>query len=138
MATEVSQCAGNYTGRSLNAARLSWPHNGEVPAVQGGDLRDSEPLCQSYDRRVRTAEREVPIALDQLGNSGQILPKNRHEGKPAIRSELTQEPGLDHASAPTLKEITDLGQHSVRDKQRLMNRLDPLDATLMIGVAGVD
>lgn len=60
----------------LDVARSN---GGDVPAVEGCDLRDSESFGQSHDGRIRRAERHVLVPLGELGHPLIVGASELHE-----------------------------------------------------------
>ncbi len=65
-------------GRSSNARHGS-AHDGEVPAVNGGQGRDAEPLGGRDHRGVGGAKPQIGVALDQLRDAGEIRGDERFQ-----------------------------------------------------------
>lgn len=86
------------------------PDRREVPAVERGDLLDTETLGDRDDRGVRTAKRERSERPHQLGhpaniNAGQVDERERPIG------DGVEECGLNVGTAVLVEPVADLGEN---------------------------
>jgi hypothetical protein len=51
--------------QQLERLSMTWPHNGEVAPVEGGDPDRAMPLGQGDHGRIRPAEPQVSVGADQ-------------------------------------------------------------------------
>ena len=65
----------------LEGLTMARPHSAEVTPVERHDDRSVEPLRQCDHRRVGSAEREVRVLLDQLGDACEVLAVRSFDGK---------------------------------------------------------
>ena len=75
-AMERRQCPGPgvvaRSGQEFKRLDVRWSNDREVTPIKSGELGDSESLTCSDDGRVNSAEREIPIGRDQLGDAQPI------------------------------------------------------------------
>lgn len=78
---------------------MCWANDGEVPAVERGDLGDSRSFGCSHDRPVDGSERQIPIPTHEFSDAEPVAGHDRLDGE-LIRREITEEADLGVDSEP--------------------------------------
>jgi hypothetical protein len=79
-AAELQACV-RY-GRRVKGGRVSEADDGEVSAVERGDFTQFDPLGERDDRGLNRAQRQVGVALDQLGDAVEVRLQVVHQLEP--------------------------------------------------------
>ena len=115
------------------AARCGWDRS-EVTPVKGHEKIGAQPLGQGDHGRVRAAEREIAVAMDQVGDPDPVLACRclyLEDSQPA------QEGGRRPGSEPSTHQVRDLGHdESWHDEVELDSGKD-LDAACVVVIIGV-
>ncbi len=119
--------------KQLERRNVGRSHDGEVPAVQGGDLARAQPLGNCYYCGVHGPESEIRLSLDELGGALEVGAANVFDGE-LSRDEASQELGFHTRPGSSRKKVGHLRDHEVRDDQRLSNLFEPGDALAMVRI----
>jgi len=108
-------------------------HDGEVPAVQGGDLARAPAARQLLLLRRPRSESEIRLSLDELGGALEVGAANVFDGE-LSRDEASQNSASTLVRAPAARKVGHLRDHEVQDDQRLSNLFEPGDALAMVRI----
>lgn len=107
-----------------------------MPAINGRDRRDIEPLGGGDNGRVHRPKREIPIAPHELGDPKPIARLHRlHEERTG--REVPKEPHLGLGAKPRRDEVGDLRDHQGWHDERAGMVLEQLAAGVVVTVIGV-
>jgi hypothetical protein len=67
--------------KQLERRNVSRSHDGEVPAVQGGNLARAHTLGNGYDCGIDGSESEIGLGLDELGGALEVSVANMFDGE---------------------------------------------------------
>ena len=112
---------------------MSRSHDGEVPAVQGGDLARVQALGDGYHCGVYGPESEIGVGLDELGGALEVGAANMFDCE-LSRDEASQELGFHARPGSCREQVGHLRDHKVRNDERLADRFEPGDALAMVWI----
>ena len=119
--------------KQLERRNVARSHDGEVPAVQGGDPARAQPLGDGYHCGVDGPESEIGVGLDELGGALEVGAVNIFDGE-LSRDEASQEVGFHARQGSCREQVGHLRDHKVRDDQQLADLFEPGDAPAMVWI----
>ena len=112
-------------------------NDGEVPAVECGDLGGSEAFGRCHDRTVDGPQRQVPIPTDQFGDAEPVTRHDCLNGE-LTRGDITQEANLGVDAKPCSDEVGHLGDHEHGNDQWTGMVQQELERFGVMAVVGID
>ena len=112
---------------------MSRLHDGEVPAIQGGDLACAQPLGNGYHCGVDGSESEIGVGLDEFGGTLEVDGTDVFYGE-LSRDEASQELGFHARPSSCREQVGHLRDHKIGDDERLADLFEPRDALAMVWI----
>ena len=119
--------------KQLERKNVGRSHDGEVPAVQGGDLARAQALGDGYHCGVDGSESEIGVGLYELSGAFEVDVANMFDGE-LSRDEASQELGFHARPGSCREQVGHLRDHKVRNDERLADRFEPGDALAMVWI----
>lgn len=94
-----------------------WPDDGEVAAVDGGNLSYAQSLGCGHDRCIDGAERQVAVPGDEFSNAEPIGGSHRFNAEGAA-CQVPEEAHLGFRTQTSREQVGNLGEHERGDDQR--------------------
>jgi hypothetical protein len=110
--------------------------DGEVPVVERGDFTQLEPFGERDDRGVHRAQRQVGVALDQLGDAVGVWLEVVHQPG-AAGPDVGEEGQFRLRAAPSFQQQAHLGEDRGGEQQGTWMGLQEVPAALVVVVAVV-
>lgn len=116
---------------------MSGAHHGEVATVEGGDLGDGESFGGGHDRSVDRAQRQVPVAGNQLCHAEPVgcddgLDRERAGGQ------VPEEANLRTCPESGCEEVDHLGDDERRDDEGPCVGLEEVERGRVMRIVGVN
>jgi hypothetical protein len=121
----------------LEGRDVSGAHDGEVAAVEGGDLGDLEPLCRRHHRGVDCSQWQVLVAPHEFSYSKPVLAGHGLSDQ-ISGSEVSEEADFGFYTEPACQQVGHLGHDQYRHDQRTRVRLEEIERFEVMVVVGVD
>jgi hypothetical protein len=122
-------------GQESKGPSVARPDRSEVPAVEGDHDLSVEPLGESHDRGIGTAEREIAIALHEVADPRPILWRGCLDFEPL---ESSKERRFDGRTEPLADHVRHLRYDERRNDELEIGASQRVETTRMVVVVGVD
>lgn len=113
------------------------PHDGEMTAVDSGDLDNPQSFGRCDDRCVDSSQWQVPVAGNQFGDAEPVGCCHGFDGERA-HCQVAEEAHLGSGAQAGAEQVDHFGDDEGRDDQRTRMGLQEIQRCLVVSIVSID